>query len=88
MFGSTKLAEITADHIEGYLRARLKARVLVRTKEGIVQKGVLKATTVPQELRVLRRMLNVAVRKKILLANPCAGVEFPARVDGLFGHTT
>ncbi len=33
---------------------------------------------------MLRRMLNVAVRKKFLVANPCAGVEFPARVDGLF----
>ena len=33
---------------------------------------------------MLRRMLNVAVRKKFLFANPCAGVEFPARVDGLF----
>ena len=43
---------------------------------------MLKATTVHQELRVLRRMLNVAVRKKFLFANPCAGVEFPARVDG------
>lgn len=29
-------------------------------------------------------MLNVAVRKKFLFANPCSGVEFPARVDGLF----
>jgi integrase len=33
---------------------------------------------------VLRRMLNVAVRQKFLFANPCAGVEFPARVDSLF----
>jgi len=33
---------------------------------------------------VLRRMLNVTVRKKCLFANPCAGVEFPARVYGLF----
>jgi len=49
-----------------------------------VEKGVLKETTVHQELRVLRRMLNVAVRKKLLFANPCAGVEFPARVDGFF----
>lgn len=32
----------------------------------------------------LRRMLNVAVRKKFLFANPCSGVEFPARVEGLF----
>ena len=37
-----------------------------------------------QEFRVLRRMLNVAVRKKLLPANPCAGVEFPVAVKGLF----
>jgi hypothetical protein len=84
MFENTKLAEVTADDIEMYLRRRLKQRVLVKSKDGFVQKGILKATTVHQELRVLRRMLNVAVRKKFLFANPCAGVEFPARVDGLF----
>ena len=33
---------------------------------------------------MLRRMLNVAVRKKFLCASPCAGVEFPARINGLF----
>src|SRR5581483_4767103 len=76
--------ELTADDIEMYLRTRLKQRALVNTKNGFVEKQVLKATTVHQELRVLRRMLNVAVRKKFLYANPCAGVEFPARVDGLF----
>ena len=32
----------------------------------------------------MRRMLNVAVRKKLLVANPCSGVEFPVRVKGLF----
>ena len=84
MFESTKLAELTADEIEMYLRKRLKQRALVKTKDGFVEKQVLKATTVHQELRVLRRMLNVAVRKKFLFANPCAGVEFPARVGGLF----
>ncbi len=84
MFENTKLAEVTADDIEMYLRRRLKQRVLVKAKDGFVQKGILKATTVHQELRVLRRMLNVAVRKKFLFTNPCAGVEFPARVDGLF----
>jgi len=84
VFESSKLAEITADDIEMYLRRRLKQRVVARTKAGIVEKGVLKATTVHQELRVLRRMLNVATRKKLLFANPCAGVEFPARVNGLF----
>ena len=29
-------------------------------------------------------MLNVAVRKKLLPANPCSGVEFPVPVKGLF----
>lgn len=29
-------------------------------------------------------MLNVAVRKKLLPANPCSGVEFPVAVKGLF----
>ena len=29
-------------------------------------------------------MLNVAVRKKLLVANPCSGVEFPVAVKGLF----
>ena len=81
VFESTKLAEIAADDIEMYFRKRLKQRALVKTKDGFVEKQVLKATTVHQELRVLRRMLNVAVRKKFLFANPCAGVEFPARVD-------
>src|SRR5215469_16100565 len=84
MFENAKLAELTADDIEAYLRERLKARVLVKAKDGFVKKGLVKATTVHQEFRVVRRMLNVAVRKKFLFANPCAGVEFPARIDGLF----
>jgi len=84
VFENTKLAELTDDEIETYLRVRLRQRVVVKTKKGVVEKGVLKATTVHQELRVLRRMLNVAVRKKLLFTNPCAGVEFPARVNGLF----
>jgi hypothetical protein len=33
---------------------------------------------------VLRRILNVAVRKKLLPSNPCWGVEFPVAVKGLF----
>ena len=84
VFEGTRLANLTADEIEMYLRRRLKQRAVVKTKAGFVEKQVLKATTVHQELRVLRRMLNVAVRKKFLFANPCAGVEFPARVDSLF----
>ena len=33
---------------------------------------------------MLRRMLNVAVHKKLLPANPCSGVEFPVKVKRLF----
>ena len=84
VFEKMKLADISADAIELYLRRRLKRRVTIKTTKGFVEKGVLKATTVHQELRMLRRMLNVAVRKKLLFANPCAGVEFPASVDGFF----
>jgi integrase len=84
VFENTKLADLAADDIESYLRGRIKQRVSVKTKGGFVEKGVLKPTTVHQEFRVLRCMLNVAVRKKLLFANPCAGVEFPVRVDGLF----
>jgi integrase len=83
-FGVRSIREITADDIDLYLRRRLQARVQIKTGAGLVQKDRLKPATVHQELRVLRRMLNVAVRKKLLPANPCAGVEFPVKVKGLF----
>lgn len=83
-FGTKPVGEITADDIEHYLRRRLKMRVQVKTTEGVIQKDLPKPATVRQELRVLRRMLNVAVRKKLLPANPCLGVEFPVKVKGLF----
>jgi integrase len=83
-FGQRPLGDITADDIEHYLRRRLQARVQVRTAGGVIQRDRLKPTTVHQELRVLRRMMDVAVRKKLLPANPCAGVEFPVKAKGLF----
>jgi integrase len=67
-----------------YLRRRLEQRVEIMRSEGKVAKGLVKPSTVHQEFRVLRRMLNVAVRKKLLVANPCSGVEFPVRVKVLF----
>jgi integrase len=84
MFGSLKLADLSAEAIEEYLRRRLRQRVRRKTKAGFVEKGLLQPTTVHQEFRVLRRMLNVAVRKKLLRANPCSGVEFPVKVKGFF----
>jgi hypothetical protein len=44
----------------------------------------VKPTTVHQEYRVLRRILNVAVKKKLCRTNPCSAVEFPVSVQGLF----
>ena len=83
-FPGRRLVDISADAIEGYLRNRLRQRVRVKVARGYREKGILKSTTVYQEFRVLRRMLNVAVRKKLLAANPCSGVEFPVAVKGLF----
>ncbi len=83
-FGEVLLVDLTADLIETYLRHRLEQRVQITRSEGKVAKGLVKPSTVHQEFRVLRRMLNVAVRKKLLMANPCFGVEFPVRVKGLF----
>lgn len=84
VFGDHKLADLSSDAIEGYLRYRLRQRVKRKTRAGIVERGVLKPSTVHQELRVLRRILNVAVRKRLLPSNPCWGVEFPMTVKGLF----
>ncbi len=84
VFGRWRLIDVTAYHIEDYLRWPSKKRARVQTKEGIRELGLLKATTVHQEFRVLRRALNVAVRKKLIPANPCLGVEFPVSVRGLF----
>jgi integrase len=83
-FRSRKLGDLNADEIELYLRKRLRDRVRVKTAAGYIERQELKPATVHQELRVLRRMLNVAVRKKLLPSNPCVGVEFPVAVKGLF----
>src|SRR5215469_11090189 len=83
-FHSNKLADLNADEIELYLRKRLRDRIRIKTASGFIERQELKPATVHQELRVLRRLLNVAVRKKLLPSNPCAGMEFPVTVKGLF----
>jgi integrase len=83
-FGEQKLAEINADDIERYLRWRLRQRNRVHTSSGYRELGIVKATTVHQEFRVLRRIFSVAVKKKLCPANPCAAVEFPTSLKGLF----
>ncbi len=83
-FSAKPLASLNADEIELFLRSRLRQRVRRKTGDGFREFGLLKPATVHQEFRVLRRMLNVAVRKRLLPANPCWGVEFPVRVKGMF----
>lgn len=86
VFGHLKPPEISADAIEAYLRRRLTQRVQVTTKAGLAAQGLVKPATVHQEYRILERMLNVAVRKKLIPANPCGGVEFPVRLKDCSGH--
>jgi integrase len=83
-FGTMKLVEIDASLIEAHLRNRLGQRRRVHRKAGVAELGVIKPTTVHQEFRVLRRILNVAVKKKLCPASPCLAVEFPVMVKGLF----
>lgn len=85
-FGTSRLVDITADHVELYLRDRLRQRVRIQSSLGIRERNVLQPATVHEEFQVLRRMLNVAVRKELLPANPCAGVEFPLRVKGRYSQ--
>lgn len=80
-FGNTLLSEIRTESIENYLRERLDADKYVRTNFGLRRLGKLKPYTVHQELRVLTRILNLAVQHRRLAANPCESVEFPAPIS-------
>jgi integrase len=84
VLGTLKLIEIDASLIEEQLRNRLGQRRRVHRKEGVVELGILKPTSVHQEFRVLRRVFSVAVRKKLCPVNPCSAVEFPVKIRGLF----
>ena len=83
-FATRRLIDVGPDEIELYLRERLRQRVKIRVGKAYREEGLLKATTVHQEMRVLRRMLNVAVRRRLLTSNPCAMVEFPVALKGMF----
>jgi site-specific recombinase XerC len=84
VFATRRLTDLTADDIELFLRDRLHQRVKTKTSNGYRMRGTVKPSTVHQDLRVLRRVLNVAVRKKLLPSNPCSGVEFPVLLKGMF----
>ena len=80
VFGNLQLSEITPETIEDYIEQRLRSRRRVNTKFGVRHLGYLKPATVHQEFRVMRRILNVAVKRKRLAISPCQAVEFPVRV--------
>ena len=81
-FGAKRLADITPEEIEAYLMTRLNTGKRVHTKLGLQLRGRLKPATVHQEFRILRRILNVAVKKQRLAVNPCVSVEFPVPLAG------
>ena len=81
-FGKHRLSNITVEDIEAYLMTRLNTGKRVYTKSGLQLRGRLKPATVHQELRILRRILNVAVKKRRLAVNPCGSVEFPVALAG------
>ena len=80
-FGKQRLQDITSEEIEAYLMKRLNTGKRVHTAFGPQHRGKLKPATVHQEFRILRRILNVAVKKRRLAVNPCSGVEFPVAVS-------
>jgi hypothetical protein len=77
VFGQLPLCEVTAEAIEDYIHTRLHSKRKVHTKLGVQFRDTIKPVTVHQEYRVLRRLLNVAVKKKVLGVTPCDSVEFP-----------
>ncbi len=80
VFGTTRLSEIAPEAIEDYIERRLDEGRRIHTKLGLLHRGKVKPATVHQEFRVLRRMLNLAVKQKKLKSNPCEAVEFPVSV--------
>jgi len=81
VFGEVPLSELTAEAIEEYLADRLQSGKRIRTKLGVQHRGRIKPATAHQEFRILSHMLNVAVKQKRLVDNPCRAVEFPVSVS-------
>lgn len=81
IFGPVRLLDITPDAIENYLRRRLASERRYHTAFGIRCGGTLSPATVHQEFRVLKRILNVAIKQKRIAYNPCSAVEFPVSIS-------
>lgn len=74
------LSEISPEGIEDYIKNRLAEGRRIHTKFGLIHCGKIKPATVHQEFRVLRNMLNFAIRQRKLEINPCNMVEFPVSI--------
>lgn len=72
-FGTFTLSSITTDDVEAWV-------ALLLAKED------MSSSTANRAYRILRQMLNVAVRRRRILLTPCAGVEPPqdAKAEMLF----
>jgi len=70
------------------LRDRLRRRVRIKTSEGYRETTLLRATDSTSGISSPATDAECRSRKKFLLCNPCAGVEFPVVVKGLFRPTT
>ena len=79
-FGAQRLADITPEAVENYIQNRFAEGKRVRLKFGLIRRGKIKPATVHQEFRVLRHLLNVAIRQRKLVINPCSMVEFPVSI--------
>ncbi len=88
VFGLQTLSAISAEDVEEYLRWRLRQQKRVKTRAGYRELGLLKPATVHQEFRVLRRVLNVAVKKKFVAATRATPWSFRSRSRGCSGRTT
>ena len=80
-FVANTLAEITSEAIEDHVEQWLRSGRRVKTKFGEQFRGRLRPATVHQEFRILRRILNVAVKKKTLAVNACRAMEFPVSLQ-------
>ncbi len=80
ILGALRLSDITPEGIEDYIKNRLAEGRRIHTKFGLIHRGRIKPATVHQEFRVLRNMLNFAIRQRKLEINPCNMVEFPVSI--------
>ena len=78
-FQGTKLADLTADGIELYLRNRLRDRVRVQVTSNVANSSQRRCTKNSESCGAKR-----CRSEKLLPSNPCAGVEVPVAVKGLF----